>query len=198
MLSQVSAVARETNVAATILDHLSIPILLVDRNANVDYANLTARSLVADGVSLTIVDHIFGGRHRDGAASLRAAIVDTCVNGVGHAIVMEKGPSKPIVAVTMPFAGSRPLDNRALVMLRSGIGPSDVLLSSLRELFKLSSSEAEIAVALGGGADINEVARERGVKRNTLRSQLASIMERTGTHRQAELVALIARIDALT
>jgi DNA-binding CsgD family transcriptional regulator len=149
-------------------------------------------------VSLTIVDHIFGGRHRDGAASLRAAIVDTCVNGVGHAIVMEKGPSKPIVAVTMPFAGSRPLDNRALVMLRSGIGPSDVLLSSLRELFKLSSSEAEIAVALGGGADINEVARERGVKRNTLRSQLASIMERTGTHRQAELVALIARIDALT
>jgi hypothetical protein len=84
MLSQVSAVARETNVAATILDHLSIPILLVDRNANVDYANLTARSLVADGVSLTIVDHIFGGRHRDGAASLRAAIVDTCVNGVGE------------------------------------------------------------------------------------------------------------------
>ena len=185
-------------VPATILDHLSIPILLVDRNANVGYANLTARSLVADGVSLTIVDHIFSGRHRDGAASLRAAIVDTCVNGVGHAIVMENGPSRPIVVVTMPFAGNRPADNRALVLLRSGVGPSDVLLNSLRELFKLSSSEAEIAVALGGGANINEVARERGVKRNTLRSQLASIMERTGTHRQAELVALIARIDALT
>jgi DNA-binding CsgD family transcriptional regulator len=198
MLSQESAVARETDVAATILDHLSIPILLVDRNANVDYANLTAKSLVADGKSLTVVDHIFGGRHRDGAASLRAAVVDTCVNGVGHAIVMETGPSRPIVAVTMAFAGGRPADNRALVLLRSGIGPSDVLLSSLRELFKLSSSEAEIAVALGAGANINEVARERGVKRNTLRSQLASIMERTGTHRQAELVALVAKIDALT
>ena len=198
MLSHESAVAHEMNVAATILDRLSIPILLVDRNANVDYANLTAKGLVADGVSLTIVDHIFGGHHRDRTASLRAAIVDTCANGVGHAIVMEQGPSRPMVAVTMPFAGSRPMDNRALVLLRSGIGPSDVLLSSLRELFKLSSSEAEIAVALGGGADINEVARERGVKRNTLRSQLASIMERTGTHRQAELVALIAKIDALT
>jgi hypothetical protein len=33
------------------------------------------------------------------------------------------------------------------------------------------------------------------VKRNTLRCQLASIMERTGTHRQGELVALITQID---
>jgi DNA-binding CsgD family transcriptional regulator len=198
MLSQESAAAREVDVPAAILDHLSIPILLVDRNACVGYANLTAKSLVADGMSLTVVDHIFGRRYRDGAAGLRAAIVDTCVNGVGHAIVMENSASRPIVAVTMPFAGSRPADNRALVLLRSGIGPSDVLLSSLRELFKLSSSEAEIAVALGGGANINEVARVRGVKRNTLRTQLASIMERTGTHRQAELVALIAKIDALT
>jgi DNA-binding CsgD family transcriptional regulator len=198
MLSQDSAAEGGLGVPAAILDHLSTPILLVDRNANVGYANQTAKSLVVDGVSLTVVDHIFGARHRDGTGSLRAAIVDTCVNGVGHAIVMEKGASTPIVAVTMPFAGRRPVDNRALVLLRSGLSPSDVLLNSLRELFKLSSSEAEIAVALGGGADINEVARERGVKRNTLRSQLASIMERTGTHRQAELVALVASIGSLT
>lgn len=187
---------REESFLAAILDHLAIPILIADRNAVVEYANQTAQGVA--GGETSAIDDILQGPSKDNASRLRAVITDTCVHGVGHAITMGQEQPRSIVAITIPFQGEPASgDGRAMVLLCNGVELSDVLLGSLRELFKLSTAQAEIAIALGSGANINEVARERGVKRNTLRSQLASIMERTGTHRQAELVALIAKIGAL-
>jgi DNA-binding CsgD family transcriptional regulator len=67
----------------------------------------------------------------------------------------------------------------------------------LRQIFRLTASEAQVAVALAEGHDIDEIAEMRGVSPGTLRAQLRSIFAKTDTRRQAELVGLLLRYSAL-
>lgn len=181
---------------AAILDHLSLAILLVDRNFAVHYANAAARCGTGKDSARTVLEHTVCSSNHE-AMRLRSAVADTCAKGTRRAVIVKGDLSNPILAMTVPFPGSTQNSHRALILIRDGIRVRGTLVSYLRSLFNLSLAEAEVAIAFGGGAAIDDVARERGVKRNTLRSQLASIMARTGTHRQGELAALVTRIDTL-
>ena len=69
--------------------------------------------------------------------------------------------------------------------------------AQLRSLFGLTPSEARLAQLLACGDTVEEVAQALGVKLTTVRSQLAVIFSKTGTHRQAKLVAILSRIAHL-
>jgi len=64
----------------------------------------------------------------------------------------------------------------------------------LREAFSLTDREAEVASLLGEGLDLPEIARRLRIDLGTVRNHLKSVFEKSGTHRQAELVALLARL----
>lgn len=66
-------------------------------------------------------------------------------------------------------------------------------ISCLRDLFGFTRMEAVIAADLAGGLSLDAVAARRGIGGATVRSHLKRILAKTGTHRQAEAVALIAR-----
>jgi DNA-binding CsgD family transcriptional regulator len=187
-------------LSTAILDHLGVPILLVNCDATVSYANAAAHALINGDGLIKAVNSILSTSHAGDGERLRSAVADTCANGAGRVVVLGgESDVQPLVALVLPFhaEGRHPRNGRALVMLRSGQGLSELLVNSLRQLFRLSPAEASIAVALGTGIDLVELAHQRKVKLNTLRSQVASIMAKTGTRRQAQLVALVARIDCV-
>ncbi len=64
----------------------------------------------------------------------------------------------------------------------------------IRSLFDLTPSEARVARALAGGDSLEEIATSGSVALSTVRTQLRHIMEKTGSTRQAELVALLANL----
>lgn len=68
------------------------------------------------------------------------------------------------------------------------------LAGRLRELFGLSKAEADIAVALGQGRCMAEIAAERCVSANTMYSPLKSIMAKMECSRQAEIAAAVAAL----
>jgi DNA-binding CsgD family transcriptional regulator len=68
--------------------------------------------------------------------------------------------------------------------------------AQLRELFGLTAAEARLASRLAAGDCLETVADELGVAYETARNQLKAIFAKTETHRQAELVALLARLLA--
>jgi DNA-binding CsgD family transcriptional regulator len=73
----------------------------------------------------------------------------------------------------------------------------DHLRTQLRTIFGLTMAECRVAVSLYQGDSLQGVAAKNGKSWNTLRVQLTKIFEKTGTHRQAELIAVIRRaIDA--
>jgi len=69
---------------------------------------------------------------------------------------------------------------------------------SLRRRFGLTSSEAEVALGLGTGLTLREIADHRGTSLHTVRDQLKAALSKTGTRRQVELVRIVERHQQIT
>jgi DNA-binding CsgD family transcriptional regulator len=61
----------------------------------------------------------------------------------------------------------------------------------LHGLFDLSPAEARVAQKIVEGSSIEDIAAANNLSRETIRSQLKSVLTKTGTSRQAELVGLL-------
>ncbi|MFI5102940.1 MAG: helix-turn-helix transcriptional regulator, partial [Terriglobales bacterium] len=67
---------------------------------------------------------------------------------------------------------------------------------TLRVLFGLTPAECRVAMFMADGHSPTAIAETIGVSRNTLKSQLASIYQKTDTSRQAQLVRLLLQLPA--
>lgn len=102
----------------------------------------------------------------------------------------EKPPFSVLVAPARRDAGDTSI---VLVGDRdAGLGKSP--MSTLAALFALTPAEAHLALALAEGRHLEEVANERGVTRETVRSQLKAAFAKTGTHNQVGLVRLMLSV----
>jgi DNA-binding CsgD family transcriptional regulator len=68
----------------------------------------------------------------------------------------------------------------------------------LQRVFGLTRAEASLAQWLARGCSLQETAEKRGVSVGTARMQLKSILAKTHTRRQAELIRLLARLSLLS
>jgi DNA-binding CsgD family transcriptional regulator len=64
----------------------------------------------------------------------------------------------------------------------------------LRCTFQLTAAEARLASGLAGGEGVDVASARLAISRETARTQLRAIFAKTGTHRQAELTALLSRL----
>jgi DNA-binding CsgD family transcriptional regulator len=65
---------------------------------------------------------------------------------------------------------------------------------ALRTAFGLTEAEAAVAQRIARGEGLPVVAAALGVSPSTARTHLKHTFDKTGTHRQAELAALLARL----
>jgi DNA-binding CsgD family transcriptional regulator len=110
------------------------------------------------------------------------------------------------VKVSRP-SGRRPFVLRVVPLCR-GSGASSALVTLLdlereprgsatvlRELFGLTSTEAEVALLVVHGRGLQAVAASLGVTLSTVRVHLQRVFEKTETHRQAELARLLLQLQ---
>lgn len=83
-----------------------------------------------------------------------------------------------------------------LLLIRDPEAP--IAVTQLRELFGFTPTEAVVAAALGSGRSLEEISTSMGIGLATVRSHLKRILAKTGTHRQAEAVVLLARSTGLS
>ncbi len=62
----------------------------------------------------------------------------------------------------------------------------------LQALFDLTPAESKVARAIAEGKTIEAIALSSGLSRETIRTQVAAVLSKTGLKRQAELVALLS------
>jgi len=70
--------------------------------------------------------------------------------------------------------------------------PADPAL--VRDVFGLTLGEARVAALVGSGVALEDTAARLGVGKETVRTMLKSVFRKLGVSRQAELVALLARM----
>ena len=101
-------------------------------------------------------------------------------------------PPRYLIAQQM----TQPDDEKLLLLEDIDAGWTPMLANILRSSFSLSTRELQIAEALAAGQTLAEVSDMTGRQVSTLRTQLKSILRKTATNSQAQLVRLVLSIAA--
>jgi DNA-binding CsgD family transcriptional regulator len=88
------------------------------------------------------------------------------------------------------------LEGGSIMILAQQFEPALVSVETLRSAFGLSPAEARLVRLLATGASLRQASEMIGVSYSTVVSQIKSCFQKTGTHRQAELVALAVRMGS--
>jgi DNA-binding CsgD family transcriptional regulator len=107
--------------------------------------------------------------------------------GNGRAIVIDVLPVHP--AARNPFLGARALLTFSDLSRKQTFDPCKIAV-----IFALSPAEARLAAALAEGRSLESIAETTAVSLTTARNQLKSVFSKTDTHRQGELIALLAKL----
>jgi DNA-binding CsgD family transcriptional regulator len=184
------------------LDRYPHSFLLLDGECRLLYANAAAREIVASRDSLMI---------RDGRIALHASCqrrFQEVISEItkGHGLPLRRlearrasgGVPHCLLVMNVPSFGALPLGTSqpavAVLVMNSESAP-ELDVGILRELFALTPAEARVTGRLVLGRSVEEIAHESGVTIETVRSQVRSILSKTNTGRQGELISLVLRIS---
>jgi DNA-binding CsgD family transcriptional regulator len=82
------------------------------------------------------------------------------------------------------------------ILVATPLGSSQTLSGDLLNgLFDLSPAEIRAAQGLLAGKSIDDLAADLGLSRETIRSQVKAVLAKTGTSRQADLMALLSNVN---
>jgi DNA-binding CsgD family transcriptional regulator len=197
------------SIAQTAMDALDgtlVPLRLLDANGQVIHASTEADRLLheADGLDasrdgLRAVTPALSARLR---AVLARAAGSRRAPGVSGALRLRRPSGKPdLVLVAIP-ARSGPFGpdiGRVSVVLQitdplARAMPDPAILTGA---FDLTPSEAILAADLLCGLTVVQVAAKRGRSVATMRTHLASVLAKTETARQSDLVRLLSRLPRI-
>ncbi|ULO23693.1 helix-turn-helix transcriptional regulator [Methylocystis sp. SB2] len=86
----------------------------------------------------------------------------------------------------------------AAILVMTPVGSQQApAIELVQSLYDLTPAEARVARGLVAGNTLEEIATEQSVSRNTVRTHLRGVMEKTGCNRQAEVVALLGGLAPL-
>lgn len=186
--------AVERDSFAAVLDGLAVGVLLVTPDLRLLHANRAGETLLrtADPLGLR------AGRVTAPpglAAALRAALAAPFGNigGRGLGIPARHADGEELVLHVLPLSESGPLPGAAAaIFVAPAVQPRPAPLAAVAALFDLTPAEARVLELIGAGLTSTEIAAALGVAGATVRSHVLHLFEKTGTHRRADLVALLA------
>ncbi|MDR6759241.1 DNA-binding NarL/FixJ family response regulator [Mycoplana sp. BE70] len=179
---------------AAALDHVSIGIFLLDETGEVRMTNEAGRHLISegDGLSLTATRlYARAAKTSQPLKSVLAAVLQEAGNS--HTIAVEREEGHPLVlqlsSIRLPDCNSP----HAIVFVVDPDKQPYISPEVLAPLFGCTAAEAKLAAALVAGKRLEEIGEEFGVKPSTITFHLQNLFQKTHTHRQTDLVALLIR-----
>ena len=194
-----TAIAQTASLDA--LERLDTAVFVLDGECRVLHSNRLGSQLVHDTTEVKV---------RAGRVRLSDPELDSqLLRRVREAIRTAAGvPQTPGSVFAEPRVGRLPITVlvtplRATWSRRGAASPAALVFMRdpehaapaqhlLRELFGLTPTEAAIAAVLAQGQGLEQIAAQFNIGLGTVRSHVKTILAKTGTHRQAQLVALLA------
>ena len=130
------------------------------------------------------------GRPNSAQRRMRLSGIRHRLQTEGSPVVIKETGEPPLIAY-FPNDARASRDDFYIADLNTLPAPSSDVLNAV---FGLSAAEARIAQLLAQGESVESAAQLLEIKPTTARSQLAAVFEKTGTRRQAKLVALLSRL----
>lgn len=192
-------------VALDALERTGMAAVVTSGNGHILYSNREAERLLRAGEGVAAI----GGR----LASVQRPTNDRLLGLIHHAartasdkgaapggaLAIERDERLPLTVLVAPFRSAKdgfgaPMP-AAIIFIRDPerVTPAAV---DLQSLFGLTPAESGIAALLSEGRTTEDIAARCRIAPNTVRVHLKSIFAKTGTSRQAQLVALVLRSTA--
>jgi|RhiMetdeSRZDD1v2_1073273.scaffolds.fasta_scaffold18303_8 DNA-binding CsgD family transcriptional regulator/PAS domain-containing protein len=183
------------------LDRIPWGIVVLDVQLKIQTLNAAARAMFDQRDGLVLDGQVPSATPTSMRAALQRVLRDAVAGAAGSPTAIARAltiarPSgkQPYSVLVAPLhhLTRQELNQSAVVMfitdpeLRPKL-PATVLMQT----YGLTAAEARLAQALMRGKNLVEAADEIGVTRNTAKSQLQRIFDKTSTNRQAELLRLL-------
>ncbi len=182
------------------LDSIAQPAILTD-GQHWWHGNRKAKRLLAGSEGLRLRRGTLEAATPAQSEKLRGLLRDACDSAAPRpgTLALSRGPDRrPLLLTFVPVSRTRALFNerqRYVVLL---IGDPEARERPeplvLQQWFGLTPAEAKLAALLTGGHRLDEAALELGISVGTARNHLKSTFAKTETHRQADLIALLASV----
>ncbi|SDG27072.1 helix-turn-helix transcriptional regulator [Pelagibacterium luteolum] len=194
-------VANKASILETFMEEARAAFLVLDEQGRPLEVNRQARALFDGGV-LTLD---FGGslmmNHQAGSNFIQEAVAKAAAGssdfGDGIAVPIDDlTPSGYLRAIPLGTQGRQTMHQlmgtRSHAAVIISISSSQPMLKAAQARFGLSPAEAAVLSGLVQGKGLKELAADRNTSIHTVRNQVASLLEKTGTSSQKELVGIFA------
>lgn len=206
LVEPLSSVARLSRKVAGIrvagmvdgLSAIGLAALLLDRYGRVLRMNPEAEAVMPSGFMMT--NGVLSAKERRSAARLASVIAATLHSpdaAIPPPVAVARPRGRPLAVQVLPILGEARAAFAEARLLVTIVDPDSRAASPeghLQSIFGLTVAEAKLATRLGNGQSLSDLAQELGVGKETARTQLRSVFTKTDTSRQAELVAILARL----
>lgn len=172
--------------------------LLLDRMGSVVRVNAAAERLIGEDFQIS------GGHVRSSNPhanerlnhAIRVLLWSHKAATISPVIVPKTSGGKLVIyPMRLPGLTSSPLSAfHAILVISDTDMTNSAATTTLQMVFDLTASEAHLAVAMANGKDLETVATERQISKETVRNQLKSVFLKTGTNRQAQLAVMLSSL----
>jgi DNA-binding CsgD family transcriptional regulator len=183
------------NILAS-LDRLGVTAFVVNANGTVYQQNDCARNLLAGGESVSVVNYRLRFADRTLNATLESALRKATQPARGSSLFpVRAGKNEVYEVYVSPLQPAEdneraPVVQLALVVIARPRPDAERIARRVRRLYGLTDAEARVVAGLTLGETVKQIAVAHGVRVSTVRAQVRSIFDKTGVHRQTELVRL--------
>jgi PAS domain-containing protein/DNA-binding CsgD family transcriptional regulator len=201
--TELGSLGWEPAIALRALDQFAAAVIVADSDGRVIEMNRAAERVLQRGDGLMIRNGKLGALDAFDRARLEAFITAAAAEqktaaAIGRMRIRRHDGRPPYTLTVVPLGAELAVCGRppAMIVLADPDerSPSE---RDLAEFFGLSPAESRLAVALLGGKRLSEVSRDFGVQITTLRTQLSSVLRKTGTTRQVDLIRLLSTLPLI-
>lgn len=174
-----------------LLSKLGVAVAVVDGSLSLLCSNETARQVLAAEDGILVEKQQLFASSAASTVRLRNA-VQNVIDGVSSlsTVVVDRMIADTPLHVTIVGAHT---GGRALLVIAGGGQPPANMPRILNDAYGLSPAEGRLVQLLVEGRSAIEAAAILGVSPNTARTQLKSVLRKTTTRRQSELVSVLLR-----
>ncbi len=205
---RLASLEQESSSVWQVIEGASFGIVVLTGDRRIWRCNREAGRIMAEGGEIDGRGGMLVARRPIDDAALQRLIAGAIETAQGRggdgggsmALAKRAGPRPYAVLVAPVPERAAPLSLAApavVVLLTDPDHAPETPAQLLRRVYGLTRKEAQLALALAGGAKLADAAERLRIAEGTARRHLAAIFARTGIHRQAELVRLILSLPPM-
>lgn len=202
------ALGMQTVTAQTFertMERLNTPLILVDAESRVIYANPSAKGLLADGAILSVAHgrlnaHSPEQLHQLCSAVTRCTTVAESDLEGGTTVRLTSQTQSTAVAHVLPISPAnagmvtKPVRVCAVIVVGASVSPPPAI-ETIIDLFNLTQTEARVALAVLEGMSRAEIAEAMSIADSTVKTHMSRILQKSGTRDREELAQVLARFS---